>query len=98
MKKTEYKKRVLAATGVYSYVKSNFQLNKMELNAATYYNRVYKKLALTKANICSPEHQRAEQIFSGEMYISKVSESLYKSFCQVSREPETGCLQEKKIP
>ena len=70
----------------------------MELNTATYYNRVYKKLALTKANIYSPELTRAVYNFSGERYILKASESLDKSFCQVSREPETGCLQENKIP
>ena len=68
------------------------------METATYYNRVYKKLALTKANIYSPELKRAVHNFSGEGYILKVTESLDKSFCQVSREPETGCLQENKIP
>lgn len=67
-------------------------------NTTAAYNRVKQELALTKANICSPEFKRAVLNFSGEKYILKVSESLYKSFCQVSREPETGCLQEKRIP
>lgn len=33
-----------------------------------------KKLALTKANIYSPEYKRAEQNFSGEKYISNKKE------------------------
>ncbi len=67
----------------------------MEFSTATY-SRVYRKLALTKANICSPGFEQKN--FSGERYISNVFKSLDKSFCQVSREPETGCLQEKRIP
>ncbi|MBS1514978.1 MAG: hypothetical protein JSS63_08095 [Bacteroidetes bacterium] len=58
------------------------------------YNELKKELALTKANIASPEAKTAVKDFSGERYIQNAR----KSFCMVSREPETGCLQETRIP
>jgi len=62
------------------------------------YIKVIKELALTKANnIYSPDFYGAVKNSSGERYIKK-SKRVYKSFCKVSREPETGCLQEMRIP
>ena len=67
-------------------------------NSTASFFKVINELALTKANnICSPEHYGAVKITSGEGYIIK-SKRVYKSFCKVSREPETGCLQEMRIP
>jgi len=63
----------------------------------SYKNELSSELALTKANIFSPEHSEVVKDFSGETYI-KVKRKSSLKFLHVSREPETGCLQEVKIP